>query len=239
MKSVVALRHLQFEDLGTLEPLLQEQGYQVTYVDATQANLARLDAIGPDLLVILGGPVGAFDDDTYPFIAEEAALVKTRLQSRRPLLGICLGAQLIARVLGATVSPMGYKEIGFAPLSLTTAGLNSPLAALGDIPVLHWHGDQFEIPQGATRLAGTECCPNQAFAYGRNVLGLQFHLEADPSRIEQWLVGHANEIGQVGIDPRQLRAQAQPLKGALERVAREAMSAWLEHTVIDAPEAVL
>lgn len=137
MKSVIALRHLHFEDLGSLEPLFVELGYQIQYIDATVADLEGVDVTSPDLLVVLGGPVGAFDEGTYPFLARELALVEKRLQSKRPILGICLGAQFLARVLGANVYPMGYKEIGFSPLTLTPGGLDSPLAALGDTSVLH------------------------------------------------------------------------------------------------------
>lgn len=235
MKSVIAIRHLQFEDLGTLEPLLHELGYKIQYIDATVADLATVDVISPDLVVVLGGPVGAFDDHIYPFIAQEVALVEKRLQSKRPILGICLGAQFIARVLGANVYPMGYKEIGFSPLTLTSQGLDSPLAALNAIPVLHWHGDQFDIPAGAIRLAGTADCPNQAFSYGPNVLGLQFHLEADTARIEQWLVGHANELGQAGIDPRLIRKHAEAIGQELTKASREVVTAWLDQVAVAFP----
>lgn len=227
MKSVIALRHLHFEDLGSLEPLFVELGYQIQYIDATVADLESVDVTSPDLLVVLGGPVGAFDEGFYPFLDRELALVERRLQSPRPILGICLGAQLIARALGADVYPMGYKEIGFSPLTLTPQGLDSPLAALSATQVLHWHGDQFDIPVGAIHLAGSSACPNQAFSYGKNVLGLQFHLEADSTRIEQWLVGHANELGQAGIDPRVVRLDAEALGQVLTKAAHEVISAWL------------
>ena len=146
MKTALAIRHLHFEDLGTLEPLLREMNYQVQYVDAVLDDLATLDVESPDLLVVLGGPIGAYDDALYPFLAAELQLLRRRLASARPLLGICLGAQLIARALGANVYPLGRKEIGFAPLTLTDAGRASPLAALEGVAVLHWHGDQFDIP---------------------------------------------------------------------------------------------
>ncbi|MEG2629555.1 MAG: gamma-glutamyl-gamma-aminobutyrate hydrolase family protein, partial [Comamonas sp.] len=112
MKTAIALRHLDFEDLGSLAPLLAARGYALRYLDAASDDLRAANIAGADLLVLLGGPIGAFDEDIYPFLADELALVRQRLQSRRPLLGICLGAQLIARALGAKVAAMGVKKIG-------------------------------------------------------------------------------------------------------------------------------
>jgi GMP synthase (glutamine-hydrolysing) len=228
MKTAIAIRHLDFEDIGTLEPLLTARGYAVRYLDATTDDLLAEDTATVDLLVVLGGPIGAFDDARYPFIESELAIIQQRLDSQRPLLGICLGAQLIARALGADVVSMGMKEIGFAPLTLTPEGEVSPLAALGKAPVLHWHGDRFDIPAGATLLAGTPACASQAFSMGRHVLALQCHLEADPSRIERWLVGHACELAQAGIDPRALRTEAQIRQSDLPLAAQAAFSAWLD-----------
>lgn len=228
MKTAIAIRHLDFEDLGTLEPLLAARGYAVRYLDAATEDWSTVDAAAADLLVVLGGPIGAFDDALYPFLVNELAVISERLQYQRPLLGICLGAQLIARALGAGVSSMGVKEIGFAPLMLPPAGKASPLAALSEVPVLHWHGDHFEIPAGATRLAGTPVCDNQAFAMGRHVLALQCHLEADPRSIERWLVGHACELAQAGIDPHTLRAEAQTLTSDLPLAAQGVFASWLD-----------
>lgn len=227
-RTAVAIRHIHFEDLGTLEPLLQSRGYTVRYVDATVENLQAVNALEPDLLVVLGGPIGAFDDEQYPFVADEADLVGRRLASQQPILGICLGAQLIARALGAKVYALGTKEIGFGALQLTDDGRDSVLAALGDTPVLHWHGDQFDIPAGATRLAGTAVGANQAFSLGDRVLGLQFHLEADTRFLERWLVGHANELGQAGIDPRALRGDAQQVQERLAAASSAVFAAWLD-----------
>ena len=228
MTSVVAIRHVHFEDLGTIEPLLVERGHTVRYVDATVENLAALDALAPALLVFLGGPIGAFDEALYPFVADELKLVQRRLSSKRPTLGICLGAQMMARAMGAAVAPMGVKEIGFSPLDLTDAGRHSALADIGEVPVLHWHGDQFAIPAGASRLAASPVCPNQAFSVENFALGLQFHAEADLALIERWLVGHANELHQAGIDPRALREAAREHRHALKHAIRAIISRWLD-----------
>lgn len=235
MKTAMVIRHLDFEDLGTLEPLLASRGFAVCYLDAATEDLRVVDTAAADLLVVLGGPIGAFDDAIYPFIRDELAVILQRVDSQRPLLGICLGAQLIARALGADVVSMGVKEIGFAPLTLTPDGKASPLAALGTVPVLHWHGDRFEIPAGAKRLAGTPACANQAFSVGGHVMALQCHLEADPRRIERWLLGHACELMQAGIDPRALRAQARALQADLPQAAAAAFAAWLDGIEADSP----
>lgn len=229
MKTAVAIRHVPFEDLGTLEPLLQERGYAVRYLDIGLHDPHAPAAEEADLLVVLGGPIGAFDDDTYPFVADEVALVRRRLDAGRPLLGICLGAQLMARAAGAAVTPMHAKEIGFAPLLLTAEGRLGALGRLPpETPVLHWHGDRFDLPAFARRLACTAHCPQQAFEIGEHALALQFHLEADPHRIEQWLVGHAAELGAAGIDPRELRRQAAECAEQLLAASRAVFGAWLD-----------
>src|SRR5690554_1466606 len=113
MKTALVLRHIHFEDLGVLAQLLHELGYTINYLDPALDGLTALDATSPDLLVVLGGPIGAFDDRAYPFLIDELQLIRRRLDVRLPLLGICLGAQLMARALGADVGPMAHKEIGF------------------------------------------------------------------------------------------------------------------------------
>lgn len=228
MKTVIAIRHLAFEDLGTFESVLLERGYVIHYLDAALDDLSDSGIAAADLLVLLGGPIGAFDEALYPFIKDELALIQQRLDTGRPLLGICLGAQLIARALGAGVASMGVKEIGFAPLMLTPEGEASPLAQLGSVPVLHWHGDRFEIPVNAARLAGTQICANQAFMLGTQVLALQCHLEANPTQIERWLLGHACELAQAGIDPRSLRSDAHARRSDLPQAASAVLQCWLD-----------
>ena len=230
-KTVLALRHLAFEDLGLLRPVLEARGFgRFLTLDAGVDELRDVDLDAVDLLVVLGGPIGAYDDALYPYLKDELALIQRRLAARRPLLGICLGAQLMARALGAPVRPMahGRKEIGFAPLTLTDAGRDSALAplALGQ-PVLHWHGDQFEIPAGCTSLARTPLCPHQAFAVEHVALGLQFHLESDPARLEQWLIGHAGELAQARIPLDALRRDAITHGPALRAALGEVVDRWM------------
>jgi GMP synthase (glutamine-hydrolysing) len=233
-RSCVAVRHVAFEDLGLLGPLVAARGYAIRYHDA---GVERFDAetlIAPDLVVVLGGPIGVYERDSYPFIADEIAAIAARLAAGKPLLGICLGAQMMAAALGARVAPGPVKEIGWAPLTLTPAGAASVLAPLGSNPVLHWHGDNCELPAGCDRLAATAHCPVQAFARAPSQLALQFHLETEPARFESWLIGHTVELGKAGIDPREVRRQAQTLGPSTRELGGKVLAAWLD-TLTGAP----
>jgi len=227
-KTCLAVRHVAFEDLGILGPLIAARGYDIRYHDAGIEPFAADSLVAPDLLVVLGGPIGVYEQDTYPFIAQEIAAVAARLQSNKPILGICLGAQMMAAALGARVASGPVKEIGYAPLTLSEAGQASVLAPLRTTPVLHWHGDNCELPAGCTLLASTAHCPVQAFSRTRAQLALQFHLETEPARLEAWLVGHAVELGKAGIDPRTLRDQARALGPALRETGGKVLAAWLD-----------
>jgi len=228
MKRALALRHVHFEDLGTLAGPLAERGYAIDYVEAGSRLPAAEEALAADLMVVLGGPIGVYEEASYPFLAGELGLIGRRLAAQRPTLGICLGAQLMARSLGARVYPSGIKEIGWSALALSEAGRRSPLALLEDSPVLHWHGDTYDLPHDAVHLASTPACRQQAFALGRYALGLQFHLEVDSHRIESWLVGHACELAQAGLDVAALRGASHIHGAPLAERAGRVLHAWLE-----------
>lgn len=221
------MRHLAFEDLGSFGPVLESAGFDVTVMDAGVDELVE-PVVHSDLVVILGGPIGAYEEDRYPFLIDERRALAQRLRDGRPTLGICLGAQLMAAALGARVYPGAQKEIGWGPLQLTAAGEASCLARLAGQPVLHWHGDTFDLPEGAERLASTALYANQAFALGPNALGLQFHPEVEARRFEQWLIGHAAELSAAGIDITRLRSDVRQGGTALRSVASSVLGHWLE-----------
>ncbi len=228
---VVAIRHVHFEDLGSFERVLGERGTRVRYVDVGGSRFEVLDPLEPSLLVVLGGPVSAYDDDLYPTTAVLAAFVARRIEAGLPTLGICLGAQLIARALGAKVYAAAHKELGWTPLTLTDAGRASPLRHLDGAAtsMLHWHGDTFDLPPGAIHLASTPACRNQAFSWGGHVLALQCHPEIRADGFEPWLIGHAGELAATpGTDAKQLRAQTLHHGPTLEAAARRMFGDWLD-----------
>jgi GMP synthase (glutamine-hydrolysing) len=186
-----------------------------------------------DLLIVLGGPIGVYDTRAFPFLSEEVQLLERRLERGRPTLGICLGSQLMASALGSRVFGGPHKEIGWGQVTLTNEGSASCLAPLADADavVLHWHGDTFDLPNGAARLASSDIYDNQAFAYGQQVLALQFHVEADPRSLEQWYVGHSVELAAAGISAADLRSATAKAADRSRAQAQQIFTTWLRQIV--------
>lgn len=205
---VCALQSVSFEGPGTLRAWCQERGHEFQARDLSAgAGLPSPDEL--DLLVLLGGPMGVGDGGRFPWLEAQRDLALRSLQHGRQVLGVCLGAQLLAAALGATVAPMGHQEIGWFPLDLEGGpAAKHWLEPLAGADVFHWHGDAFQIPAGAVRLAASAACPNQAFAVGRLALGLQFHVEVDAAAIEAMLAHGEKELASGGAwvqTPQQLR----------------------------------
>jgi len=221
------IRHVAFEDLGTFAPVLAGAGFDLVVMDAGVDDVFE-PILRSDLVVVLGGPIGVYEHERYPFLNDELRALHRRLREGRPTLGICLGAQLMAAALGARVYPGRQKEIGVSGVELTAAGKASCLASLAGQPVLHWHGDTFDLPEHAEHLARTSLYDNQAFALGRNALALQFHPEVDSSRFERWLIGHAAELAAAGVDLSALRASMKAAGPALRIAGLSMLGHWLE-----------
>jgi GMP synthase (glutamine-hydrolysing) len=229
MKNCLALRHVGFENIGILEPILRQRGCAVRYLEVGTEEIDTREVKDADLLVVLGGPIGVYEEEVYPFIIQETAAIAARIVRKRPTLGVCLGAQFMAKALGASVGPGPAKEIGWAPVELTPAGRASPLRHIADLPVLHWHGDNFDLPSGCENLALTASCPHQAFRQGANLLGIQFHIEADPLGIESWLIGHTVELGKASRDPRLIRNDTVRYGKQLAGAATKVVIEWLDN----------
>jgi GMP synthase (glutamine-hydrolysing) len=237
VRLAVVIRHVACEDLGNLTPVLQQRGLRVRYVEAGIDDLDQLNPLAPEVLVVLGGPIGASQETAYPFLTDELRLLERRLAADLPTLGICLGAQLMARALGAEVHAGPRPEIGWAPLRLSEAGRRSCLAPLANrqTAVLHWHGDTFDLPPGATHLASTPAYDNQAFAWGTRGLALQCHAEVTLRGLERWFIGHAHEIERTpGLSVTQLRRETQRHAARLQTRAACCWHAWL-HDVLEPP----
>lgn len=230
-KPCVVIRHLQFEDLGSFAEPLMAAGYQLQYLDAAVDELTA--AYQADLTVILGGPVGVYDTALYPFLQTELSIAKQRLAEQRPLLGVCLGAQLIAAAAGAAVYPgASGKEIGWSPVRFTQEGLDTGLFAVEntkqDIPMFHWHGDTFDLPAGAELLASSEHY-KQIYRIGSQVLAFQCHPELEGQRIEQWLLGHAAELAAWPLaDLTKIRQDTQAYAPALRQFSQQLLTRWLD-----------
>jgi len=226
MQNAVAIYHVAFEDAGTLAPVLEERGVGLRYLQAGIDDLSP--ALDTDLLVVLGGPIGIYEFDRYPFLKHELAAIEAAVKKGIPVVGICLGAQALAAVLAARVYPNLQKELGWDVLTLTDEGKASPLGVLEGLHVLNWHGDTFDLPSGATRLASTPITPNQAFAYGPKVLALQFHVELPQRDMERWLIGHTLELANQKVDLNRMRAETARYAPETNAASLKLFNDWLD-----------
>jgi len=224
----LVVHHVEHEGLAAFAGPLAERGYTVEHVFAGAAGFASVDFLEPDLLILLGGPMGVYEREANPWIDGELARIAMRIMAGGPTLGVCLGAQLIAAALGAEVKRGPVREVGFAPMTITEAGRRSPLAVLDGVPILHWHGDGFAVPEGAVLLAETTHFP-QAFALGPTVLALQCHPEmgtADDG-IDIWLAEDADYVIGAGTTEAAIRADRAALGEAAARAGQHLLLGWL------------
>ena len=189
MKKLLVLQHVAHELLGTLNPLLKRAGFRIRYVNFARHPDAQPSLDGYAGLIVLGGPMSVNDSNRLPHLVTELKLIEEAMRRAVPVLGVCLGAQLIAKTLGADVYPNSEKEIGWYDVSPTDEAVSDPL--LMELQktekIFQWHGETFDIPKSTRHLAFSSLCVNQAFRYGAKVYGFQFHLEVDEPMIHRWL----------------------------------------------------
>jgi GMP synthase (glutamine-hydrolysing) len=228
---VYVFQHVACEDLGTFAEVLTARGFVADYVRLFVGDPIPDDWSDAAGLVFLGGPMSVNDESTYPYLATEKTVIRSALARQTPTLGVCLGAQLIAAAAGSRIFPGVRPEVGWAPVSLTMEGrqdpLLSPLADLG--AVFHWHGETFDLPRGAARLAFSGLTMNQAFRLGQTSYGLQFHLEVDATMIEGWVRAYPNDLGaDAKATARRITADTEIHAAPLRAVAARAMHYFLD-----------
>lgn len=189
------LQHIPFEGLGSIAEWATSKGYILTSTQFYKnSDLPQPRDI--DWLIIMGGPMGVYDEDKYEWLAAEKQFIKKVIDAGKTVIGVCLGSQLLAEVLGAKVYPNQYKEIGWYPIELNVEALENKLFKDFDheLTVFHWHGDTFDIPANAVGLASSEACKNQAFLYNEKVLGLQFHFEMTEGSLKSMIENGKEEL---------------------------------------------
>ncbi len=232
MSRLLVFQHVAAEPLGTLDRLIRRRGHRIRFVNFEREPDADPDVDSYRGLIVLGGPMNVRDHSRRAHLLVEMRAIERMLHQGKPVLGICLGAQLLAHVLGAPVERNPVPEIGWYPLHITPHGRSDAvLAPLGEVsPVFQWHACRFEIPREAIHLASTETCAPQAFRHGEAAYGFQFHLEMNPALIERWLrtPAYRDELLAQGGCADAIRAATSRHIDGMQRQAEAVFGAFLD-----------
>lgn len=229
MKRALIIRHVPYEGVAGYRQPIETAGYEIDRVDVTDPAFGALDLRSPDLLIMMGGPMGVYEQDRHPWIACQLRRLADRLAADRPTLGVCFGAQMIAAALGAQVYPGPVREVGFHPVEIRNGGHEGPLRHLVSVPVLHWHGDTFTLPEGVELLASSHLYEHQAFRRGQNLLALQFHAEmGEDERFHQWIEQWPDAVCESCGDTERLRAAHDEHGPGAVAAGRAMIGEWLE-----------
>ncbi len=203
-KQILIIKHIDIEGPGSIEKFFQNTAWSLRTVDLSKGESLPESLEDIEAIVSLGGPMNVYEENKYPFLQDENEILKKAIKEEIPILGICLGAQLLAKALGAQVKKAKTKEIGWHKINLTAYGQKDSLfeGLSAELDVFQWHEDTFDIPEKAMPLATSSSCQNQAFKWGKNAYGLQFHLEVTPEMVESWINAYAREGESVlpGVD---------------------------------------
>ncbi len=228
MKQITVLQHLEGEGLGTLEPILSRAGISIRSIRVFEGEKVP-DSLGASGgLIVLGGSYGVYESEKYPFLLDEIRLIESALGENKPILGICLGSQLLASALGTKVYKSGRQEIGWHPVALSEAAKTDVL--FGDtenrFAAYHWHGDAFDLPAGAVSLASSRLTEHQAFRYGDKFYGILFHPEATTEIISSMTEDFAEEAAEAGIEIKEILEDSEKHLPAFEATAAKVFGQW-------------
>ena len=230
-KEVWAIQHIGYEDLGSFETVFENRGFEVKYFCSRNVDYKGLFANDPELIVVLGGPMSVNDSDKYQWINRERQFVEDRLECEKPLLGICFGAQMIASALGAEVRKGKQgKEIGWSKITVNAEGKKTPFRHFdGEFThMMHWHGDTFDLPDGAILLASSDMYNKQAYTYGDHVLAMQCHPEVTERKLKLWYSGSEDDVKEVGKTVKELMDHATRYNATLTNQAHKFLNEWLD-----------
>jgi GMP synthase-like glutamine amidotransferase len=229
---IYALYHTPEETLGLIKTCLDERRFRVAEYPVYEGGPVPSFLPAMSALIIMGGPMNVDETQLYPFLDAEVKLITQVVSAGRPVLGICLGAQLLAKALGARVYSSRVREVGWHRIELLPAARKDRLffSAPGSFDVLQWHGDTFDLPEGAVHLVQSDRCANQAFRWGASAWGLQFHLEVTPEMVDDWVraEGAIAYIRSAGEDPEELSEKAPAVFSGLRPVARQIFFSFLD-----------
>ncbi|MFY9269587.1 MAG: gamma-glutamyl-gamma-aminobutyrate hydrolase family protein [Candidatus Manganitrophaceae bacterium] len=228
MAKVIVLQHVQCETPGSISDALASRGITAQYIRLFLGEEVPKGLEGASGLVVMGGPMGVYDRREYPFLSDEMKLIEQALQQNKPILGVCLGSQLLAAALGAEVVKGEKKEIGWHPISLTEQAATDPLfkGVVPSFTVYHWHGDIFPLPHGAVPLASSALTRYQAFRYREKAYGLLFHMEVTEGIIREMTSTFASELEEESIDPEEIAGKTKQYLPPLQEVGKTVFGRW-------------
>jgi GMP synthase (glutamine-hydrolysing) len=234
MAKICVLQHAEPETPGILTDILAARGIELNHVRSYLAEPVPRRMDGYDGLLVMGGPMGVYEADRYPWLRDELALVEAAVAAEKPVLGICLGSQIVAAALGAQVS-RGRREVGWLPLTLTPAASDDPLwrDVERTFTPMHWHGDVFDLPRGAVALASSAMTPHQAFRFGSNVYAFLFHMELTVEMVRGMVRAFPGDIVEAGADGDAILARSPAAVPEIHKIARTVFERWARLFVLE------